>query len=933
MISKPGQEPVSINSYVERLLANQYVTVSDNRLINAGEYEAFDFFLKRQAEADAFSKENYSESEQVIRRGLCIAAKRKQKTEQPLHSLKDNKARVQGLLEHTDDVKILRKGMRKFFEISYSSLVTKQVVITDDGKPLSSVAVDPTAPYTVYVTKKEDGENAQLSYCSSIGKFIIGSKNYTIAVSDSAELASYTGVDALHCLTIAKFLMEKIESLSTDKLQKLKELLENHTLIGEYVGDIKFEHIVHSKKRDLKFFSMVAKDRLHGEVEDLEQTMKTVSEFGFSFVHLEKYTKESRDVFEVIYEHASKSANLSLEDVDEGYVVYIFTSTGEVVFKLKSLAYKKEKIFLNTEDMIRRLAEEDRDVQKQTNSSNGMTSNSVCPPNQNAPNYLNEHQLKVIDSLDLGNLTRSKLLVLLNSQISKMLQKAKLYEPFLKPTAEVIISDFFSKCLTCLHKYFVKPAPTFFNGKPQPRVQKHRKPIVVLLPMSIPGCGKSYYGDYVVTPYCELNNYHFNAVSSDKIRNMFIQEYMENNNTSDVDLGFKRTDKKASQAFKNEFYRALKDAMEDAKPGYSGYVIFRDRNHPNLKLLDSIIKEVKAVLKGYNAAVILMVPRILPYLNQGLSYEDLFKCLYRVKNRQNHETLPYKGFDTFITVMYNCYMSFRSIYKTELDYDGIVDYYVEEEFTEKSKEAVSELIDVFKDYNYYKRDKKPLNDKYYYKIRDRYIEAVQKLEIVPKNFDAKNKQKMKNLSDEVDKAFKQNFKSLELLITETHDFLLKDCVEQVRHSIEQPYLGDFDHMLKKTDGWQDADSLYITAFQRSKDRQENVQRFVDFRAGIRVPAKVYLVAYIVNYEIRLYVLKEHRVYIEAQAPCFALRKREDAQIDEESLSSQIINFTQTTNKDNLLKLELSTDEQPKTCVLYRLKNEKILDALCNVNYG
>lgn len=932
MISTSGQDPISIKTYANRLIANKYISISENRFKNVESHEAFDFFIKRPNEVDVFNKVNYNESDEIIRRGICLCFNKKTKVDPSHQFMKDNKVYVQNLIESADNVSILRKGLKKFFEIDLSALYNKQIVISDSGNNLWNTNIDFSVPYTIYITKKEDGENAQLSYSRDIDKFIIGSKNFTISISNAEDLNNYTNVDATHCFAIATFLMEKIEALDADKQQKLKELLESNTLIGEYIGDAKFAHVVHTNKKTVKFFSMVAKNRLTNELDDLEQTMKTIIEFGFEFVHYEKHTKDTRELLDVLNEYAYKTANMGFNDVQEGFVAYIFTSGREIYFKFKSLAYKIEKVFLAFEESILKLS---INTEEQTKGISGPYVNQKVglTGTTSQQNFLNDYQTKTINAIDLDSITRSKLISLINLRLDKVIQKVKQYEPILKPTVDVFIANFFNRCLAVIQKYYFKPIPTFFNVKGQLTVIKHRKPIIVLVPMSIPGSGKSYYGEVVVTPLCEQNNYHYSFVSSDKIRNMFIQEYMDNNQTTDVDLGFKRTDKKASQAFKNEFYNALRLAMEDHQPKCNGYVIFRDRNHPNLKLLDTIIHDVKSVLHGYNAVFILMVPRIMPYLNQGLSYEDLFKCLYRVKNRQNHETLPYKGFETFINVMYNCYMSFRSIHKFELNYDGIIEYYVEEEFTEKGKEAVSELIDVFKDYNYYKRDRKPVNEKHLHKIRDRYLEAVEKLEIVPKNFDIGNKEKIKILADEVEKALKQNFGRLDLVIMENHEFLIRDCVAQLRHSVEQTYLRDFDDMMKRTNEWHDVDSLYITAFKASRDRQENAQRFTDFKTGIRVPAKVYLITYIVAQEVRLYILKEHRVYIESQTPYFVLRRRAHSSIDEEYLSSQVSSFTQNTAIGSLLKLEPEKGEKKSTIYLYKLKNEKILDALCDINYS
>lgn len=922
MTEQTQVQRLEAREFAARLAANKFVTASENRLRAGEQYEAFDFLVKRPVEAEAFGAANFAETDALLRRGVCVAVSKRVKTDASA-AHKDAKTRVAALIESAQSVDLLRKGLKKFFEPDYSELQAKKLRLADNGKPVHSVELDAAAPYTMYVTRKEDGENAQLSYSAELGKFVFGSKHYTLTAADSEELASYTHVDAAHCLAIARFLMAKIEALEPDKLQRLKELLAARTLIGEYVGDAKFAHVVRYSQTAVKFFCASAKDRFTAELDDIDETAKTLREFGLDFVHYDRWSKDSREVFDVLHEMAFRAANMPFKDAFEGFVVYIFTGGRDIVLKFKSLAYKSEKLFLSCEDGIKRLSDAGDEGEARTPDTHAAA----------ATGHLTEYHLKQLSALELDGLLKSKLVALLNGKLAKLVQKAQQFDVFLKPTIDAVVSDFFSRCLAVVHKCFVRPSPTFFNQRGQMHVLHHRKPIIVLVPMSIPGCGKSYYGEHVAKPYCEQRNYHFTSVSSDRIRNTLIQEYMDSNNMPDSDLSFKRTDRKASQAFKAEFYNALRLAMEDSQPRAAGYVIFRDRNHPSLRQLESIVNEVKSALRGFSCVFVLMVPKKMAYLNQGLTYEDLFRCLYRVKNRRNHETLPYKGFDTFMTIMYNCYVSFRSVHKTELDYDGIVEYYVEEEFSERCKDTVAELIEIFKDYNQIKRDKKPVAEKNLQKIRERYVDAIEKLEIVPKDFEPFNRDKVRLLGEEVEQALKHNYKSLEVLITESNEFLVRECVEQLRHSVEQHNLPDFNDMLRREGGWKDVERLSVQVYRAGRDKAENARRLAEFRAETRVPTKLYIIVYIPQHEVQCYALRQHKVFMEVKAPRFELRRRDKAPLDQDYIDGQVVQFAQHPENGYFMKLEPEVDGAPLTIYLYRLKNERILDGLCNVNYS
>ena len=70
MAEQSREKQLDAREFAARLAANKFVSVSDNRLKTAEEYEAFDFLVKRSAEAEAFEAANFAETDALLRRGV-----------------------------------------------------------------------------------------------------------------------------------------------------------------------------------------------------------------------------------------------------------------------------------------------------------------------------------------------------------------------------------------------------------------------------------------------------------------------------------------------------------------------------------------------------------------------------------------------------------------------------------------------------------------------------------------------------------------------------------------------------------------------------------------------------------------------------------------------------------------------------------------------
>jgi len=116
-------------------------------------------------------------------------------------------------------------------------------------------------------------------------------------------------------------------------------------------------------------------------------------------------------------------------------------------------------------------------------------------------------------------------------------------------------------------------------------------PILAIIPMGIPGIGKSKVFENLIKNGEALKKFQFSSVSSDDIRKECMDKYMAKNPKADEDEAFKGT----AGPYKGAFYKALGNAASKHFPGKIHCIIV-DKNHPG----NGISSSVEYFLYMYN---------------------------------------------------------------------------------------------------------------------------------------------------------------------------------------------------------------------------------------------------------------------------------------------------------------------------------------------
>lgn len=232
----------------------------------------------------------------------------------------------------------VRRGLLKFFDISLSllkkevnstekpqsdketSLLSHQIIFNPVIEALNSRKI-----VEIYQTEKANGENVQVSYILPLDKWIISSKNCSIAVSSIDEIENYSGIRTSFAKHIALAWFRMLEKVNN--LQKLKNWLKSRTMVGEYVGNKDFEHIVKYTQETIKFYAVVDNNSGFSCLPVLEAF------FWFRVFSIETVKVKKIGRFEkakIMFEELERVfEEISIEDIDnggEGSVLYFVSS-------------------------------------------------------------------------------------------------------------------------------------------------------------------------------------------------------------------------------------------------------------------------------------------------------------------------------------------------------------------------------------------------------------------------------------------------------------------------------------------------------------------------------------------------------------------------------------------------------------------------------
>ena len=225
---------------------------------------------------------------------------------------------------------------------------------------------------------------------------------------------------------------------------------------------------------------------------------------------------------------------------------------------------------------------------------------------------------------------------------------------------------------------------------------KYEKELIILLPIGVPGMGKSYFSSILLKLMKNYENVGFFTLSIDEIR-AGIPLSM---NTGEDTQHYKKTAKETNKRFFEKFEEILKKIVSEEN--YDKNILYVDKNHtPTIheKTIDIITK----TLKPFNVKLQLycLVPqnikgkvfRIKDF-QYPFSREFIIACLMRCMNREGHQTLDQ---DPIYRV--KVFLKFLQIYRNEKlkemdDLDGFIEipFVNEEEYEGGNYDRLMDLI-------------------------------------------------------------------------------------------------------------------------------------------------------------------------------------------------------------------------------------------------
>ena len=289
------------------------------------------------------------------------------------HDLQVRMRRGLTFVRKAKEFQIARQGLPKFFDLDIPAI----------ERPESSLVPESSFPITIYNLEKLNGENAQISWSALLQRWIICSKNVAIAVHDLDHAREEFGSNQrfAYALHIARHWFEKTVP-GIKEMEKLKDLLSHHTLVGEVVDLSNAQHIVDNPvKHGLIFFAIVPK-KPSGDNTPLcvlpNEAIPVFSRHGLQHVEVgESCTLDSRSDIGKLKTFVDQ---ITIDKCDhpyvclsEGSVVYATENgTGRVLF-LAKVKTTKYRVLRRLRELMKRAASSDclPGTKEESNMRNG----------------------------------------------------------------------------------------------------------------------------------------------------------------------------------------------------------------------------------------------------------------------------------------------------------------------------------------------------------------------------------------------------------------------------------------------------------------------------------------------------------------------------------------------------------------------------------
>lgn len=212
-----------------------------------------------------------------------------------------------------------------------------------------------------------------------------------------------------------------------------------------------------------------------------------------------------------------------------------------------------------------------------------------------------------------------------------------------------------------------KLVPSLGAQKETPeKLEEQTKNLVVLVPISIPGSGKSFLVE-TLRGIIEKKGMKFSVVSSDSIRKEVTDNLKKRNPKTTEEKAFQNSSKDAARIYE-ETVRRIVRATEKAKE--KTHVVFLDKNHPPNGIQKAVNTVKSECPRNCRLFLHALVPKCeIPFSNckrkvfYPFSLEFLLTCLHRIQNRTNHQNLQGKTTKTLNVGL----MFFNMFRNVELD--------------------------------------------------------------------------------------------------------------------------------------------------------------------------------------------------------------------------------------------------------------------------
>lgn len=271
---------------------------------------------------------------------------------------------------------ICRKGLMKFFDLKLNylqkqykkSFLTKEdVLIKDLIFSDLLLALKQNKQIIVFKTSKENGLNSQISYISKCDAWLIASKNTSILIKEEKDIFAYDDSEFHLVKIIAQEWLKVLKSMTEEQIQKLKNDINNCTLIGELTGIDKFtSKLLKYSCQGLKFITIV--DNFSQNTCILpSKALEFFTKFGIQTVKTEILC-EAHTVdylFDELIELHQEISKSSLEKSGEGVVLYFvikddLNPTEDRVASLCKIKTLEYRIFRKIREKLKNIRNNDK---------------------------------------------------------------------------------------------------------------------------------------------------------------------------------------------------------------------------------------------------------------------------------------------------------------------------------------------------------------------------------------------------------------------------------------------------------------------------------------------------------------------------------------------------------------------------------------------